>query len=205
MLLLVWMMHSLQRSEWKLHRLAAREHRGYFIEDEIEKLHRLATRQPPLPQLVDYISLVQSRLLAFHRRSGIPKTSPSASIPILGCQESRCIHFRALSPRARKLEFIDRRDRATVAPYFGHAQGCNSRSPASFNPCTIVYGSRFAGQSLMASQSLLKWRFTRFSLPKGNSTSLPRFRAWIIRDSITFTISTDRRRDRPRACSFPTR
>ena len=57
----------------------------------------------------------------------------------------------------------------------------------------------------MASQSLLKCRFTRFSLPNGNSTSLPRFKAWIIRDSITFTISTDRRRDRPRACNFPTR
>jgi hypothetical protein len=57
--LLVRMTDSFQRSEWKLHVFTARESRGHFIEYEIEKLHRLAARQPALPQLTDYISLVQ--------------------------------------------------------------------------------------------------------------------------------------------------
>jgi hypothetical protein len=73
--------------------------------------------------------------------------------------------------RALELEFNERRDRASAAPIFGHAHGCSSRSPASSSSCTIVYGSRSAGQSSMASQNLLKWRVTRLSLPK--ETQLP--------------------------------
>ncbi len=198
-------MNPFQRSEWKLHILAARKRRGYFIEYEIENLHRPAARQPPLAQLADYRSLVQDVPSPFHRRSLFPKISRSASLPIPGFVMNHTAFASILFLRARELEFIEGRDRATAAPIFGHAQGCRSRSPASSTSCTIVYGSRFAGQSSMASHQTLKCRFTRFSLPNGNSTSQPRFKARIIRSGIRFTISTAWRRDRPPDCSFPTR
>src|ERR1022692_4742747 len=83
-LLLVRMLDPFQKPEWKLHVLTARERRGHFIENEIEKLHRPPARQPPLPQLADYISFVQGVPRPFHRRSHIPKTSPLASVPIPG-------------------------------------------------------------------------------------------------------------------------
>ena len=51
-------MDSFQRSERKLHRLAAAESRGHLSEDLVENTHRTPARQTLLPQLLYDISLI---------------------------------------------------------------------------------------------------------------------------------------------------
>lgn len=132
--LLARMTDVFQRSERKLHVVAARERRADFIENGIEKLHRPAAKQPPLSQLADDISLVQGLPCPFHLLTLLQDCS--INLDTYARLRSLSILFLA----ARELDHR-RRDGATLTPAFDHAQGCSSRFPASSSSCSIVYGS----------------------------------------------------------------